>query len=203
MNLDFFWRVLSGSFTQIVGWLAAEGQSRLLRHFEELTARADTLTVSAIPLAQRAAACPVHGDIKAENALMSLGTAVLVDWEMFGLGDPALDAAYFLVDSQAMMSSDVAAIWLDIYLARMDDERLSDRIAVYHCLLHLEKLCFLLNGLRTLTPADRASEEFRRNVAFLTATLEATWYATRKQLTVAADADSPEIHEDVAILVNS
>ncbi len=58
---------------------------------------------------------PVHGDLRLDNVLSSDGGVVLLDWEMFGLGDPALEVARFLHDSHRCCRRGLLDDWLDAY----------------------------------------------------------------------------------------
>ncbi len=169
LNLDYLWRVMQGSIQPSRRWLNEQGQP-LLTLFEHLTDRTKTLIEAALPLWQSAPPTPVHGDLKLENCIQHLGTTVLLDWEMYGLGDPALDVANFLYLNRGELDQEMGATWLDAYLALLDQPNLAQRIGVYQRVLPVQSVCFLLDGLRDL-PADLP--DAAATLAFLATTLKA------------------------------
>jgi len=188
-SLDYFWRVLAGGFAPIQVWLERSGAPMLADRFARLTNLAQQVVEAALPAAQRAAPAPVHGDLKLENCLSSWGSVVLVDWEMFGLGDPALVVAGFLHASRAEIAPAEGKVWMDLYVDAICQPELRSRIDAYRRLLPLQDLSFLLAGLRNLSPADRAQPEFAAAAGFLEETLLAGVTATSALL---PDVDSAE-----------
>jgi aminoglycoside phosphotransferase (APT) family kinase protein len=164
--------------------LAQQAASALLVTFELLAAKAGDLVATALPLWANTPPAPVHGDLRLENIINTWGTAVLLDWELFGLGDPALDVATFLHLSQAELGEDGEAEWLEAYLARFDQPRLVQRIDVYRRLLPFQSVCFLLGGLRDYLHSSQAESEPAANLSFLAETLRATLLQTAKMLQV-------------------
>lgn len=172
VNLDFYWRIEQGSFAQIHAWLDGLPAPELARLFRSWVERADALVAEHLPLWQQAVPTPVHGDLKLENCLAHRGQTVLVDWEMFGLGDPALEVARFLHHSQADFPPHGQERWLDSYLAGLPQPALDQRIQVYRRLLPFHDVCYLLLGLQSLEEGSR-SEEAAASRAFLQETLAA------------------------------
>ncbi len=164
LNLDYWWRVLEGGLGTLATWLRAHQATTLHTQFTALANQAQTWVEAALPLWQGVPPTPVHGDLKLENVIDTFGTAVLLDWEMFGLGDPAYEIATFLQASQQQWADDEQADWLDTYLASVDQPGLAQQIAIYQRLLPFEAVCYLLHGLRQHTVADlpllRESEQF-------------------------------------------
>ena len=119
--------------------------SAIAKALDALQAAAASLAVDAASLWANAAATPVHGEFSPENTLIVPGGVTLLDWELSGLGDPALEVARFvqghLVDNAAR------AAWLETYLTAYSAPGLADRIAIYRRLLPTEWLCLLLGGL--------------------------------------------------------
>lgn len=192
VNLDYFWRVLQGSFAPIEAWFEAHNGSQLVPHFRNLTDRGRALVESAMPLWQGISPAPVHGDLKFENVLSSFGQAVLLDWEMFGLGDPALDVATFLHLEQSALSAESTAAWIDSYLATSEQPGLAQRIGVYQTLLPFQSVCFLLDGIRL---ADPETLQNQNTVDFLKATLRSAWLQS-------ASAFGVPLQEDLEMLLN-
>jgi Ser/Thr protein kinase RdoA (MazF antagonist) len=189
INLSYTWKLLSQSATQIDGWLAARRADEIQVAFAHLAGHALTLVNRAAPLWKTAPSAPVHGDLKLENMLHSRGRVVLLDWEQFGLGDPALDAATFLHVNRQELDQAMQAHWLEIYLAAVDQPGLSERIDVYDKLLPFQAVCFLLDGLRETLLGDDLNNELgeagpeaiEATRQFLTETIVASWrHAARK-----------------------
>lgn len=179
VNLDYWWRVVRGSIAPILTWLNSQNADPLSGLFTELTKRAATLVEAALPLWANTPPTPVHGDLRHENVLHQFGAAVLLDWEFFGLGDPALDVAAFLHRSQANFIGEAQEEWLARYLASFDQPGLAGRIGVYGRLLPLQSLCFLLDGLRN---APRNDADLASAAPFLAVTLSATWQQSAQAL---------------------
>lgn len=182
VNLDYFWRVLAGGLTPTTRWLEAVGCPHLAELVHALTTRAGDIVAEARLLWQSAAPTPVHGDLRLEHALIQGGSAVLLDWEMFGLGDPALDVATFLWKDAGGIDDAGRAHWLACYCDAVHSPEMSARIDVYGRLLPLQQFAFLLDGLRQLTPSDRRDPDFRNNMVFLRQTLIAAGEAAAANL---------------------
>ena len=171
LNLDYLWRVLQGGLGSLDAWLLAHHATALQHYVDQIAANAERLVEAALPLWQQTPPTPVHGDLTLENAIDSFGAAVLLDWEMFGLGDPAYEVATFVQASQAVLDAEGQAAWLQNYLASFDQPGLAQRISVYQRILPFQSVCYLLHGLRQQTPDERPL--FEANQAFLASTLAA------------------------------
>ena len=115
----------------------------------------------------------VHGDLRLENLLNSFGTAILLDWEMFGLGDPALETARFLHEQRTAVSPELLDDWLGTYLDILSDPVAQVRIDVYRRrLLPLQDAAYLLSGGMKLTAEERHAQELQDNAEFLAATTQ-------------------------------
>lgn len=193
LNLDYFWRVLAGGLTPTTRWLEELGCSRLAEFVRTLAASAASVVAAALPLWQEALPTPVHGDLRLVHALMQNRRVLLLDWEMFGLGDPALDAATFLFHEASALGDAGRTHWLEHYCAFARSPHIAARIDVYAQLLPLQRFADLLAGLRQLTPADRRVPDFRNNTAFLRQTLMATGATAADRLLGAADIPLKEI----------
>jgi thiamine kinase-like enzyme len=192
VNLDYFWKVWQGGLPPLQRWLAVQEATSIQTLLTQLAAGGDLLVQTALPLWANTPATPVHGDLKLENCLNSFGMAVLLDWEMFGLGDPAYDVATFLQLSNQELDAGQQADWLESYLASVTQPGLDARIAVYRRLLPLQNVSFLLDGLRQHAGEDVALVQ--QNQTFLAATLVAA---------IQQSADSLQLPlGDVSTLVN-
>ena len=174
LNLEIFWTVAGSGLEGIQRWLAEVQQAaKLAALFGRLAAQGRRLATAGLPLWQQAPPAPVHGDLRPSNLLLSFGRPVLVDWEMFGLGDASLEVARFLEQSRTVLDAGAQAMWLDQYLDAMDLPGLAQRIEIYRQLLALQTVAYLLTGLKSLTLADRADAGYRASAPFLVETLTA------------------------------
>ena len=173
INLDYLWRILRTSITQIDRWLAGQKAPRLQQEFGRTAGAATALVNRALPLWASAPPAAVHGDLKLENAVSGPGGIVLLDWERFGLGDPAQEAAAFLHHSRQELSAELQERWRERYLLQMAQPGLAERVACYQRILPFRDLCVLLDGLGDAQAAgERITDEQR---AFLLATTLAAW----------------------------
>lgn len=185
INLDYLWRLLAGSTQKNVAWLGRLGQTAMADAFTGLGDAAAALVANALPLWHGVPPAPVHGDLRLENAVIGPGGCVLLDWEMFGLGDPAQEAAHFLELSKHEMTATQQATWLDLYLATMDQPGLDARVAVYRHVAAYRAVSFLLDGLRELAADPQALAAHGDDLPFLAATFTA---ATQEAAAVFATA---------------
>jgi len=158
LNLDYYWRMERGGFAAIDAWLRERKADTFFSIFTRLTEQSTTLVEAALSLWAETPPTAVHGDLKLENCVSSFGQPILLDWELFGLGDPALEVATFLFISQTELEGDVQESWLDTYLASADQSGLAQRIGVYRKLLPLRSVTYLLHGLRQMDPAQDTTE---------------------------------------------
>jgi aminoglycoside phosphotransferase (APT) family kinase protein len=171
VNLSYFWSVLGPSLPPLQNWLASQRLVRLADLVGHLHRGGQQAVDTALPLWGQAPVA-VHGDLRLENVLNSFGAVVLLDWEMFGLGDPALEVARFLRDQQQSVSPEILEDWLERYLERLGDPTAQQRIEVYRRqLLPLQDAAYLLSGGMKLTADDRHSPELQESAEFLTTTL--------------------------------
>jgi hypothetical protein len=157
LNLDYFWRIEQASITRINEWLAGSGLG-LATRFCRLSAMADRLVQNSLPLWALSMPTPVHGDLSHSHTLMALGRIQLLDWEMFGLGDPALDVARLLQREAQWLSEDHARAWLDRYMQIVDDPTVAERIGIYRRLLEAHNVVYLLVGLQQHSTSANGEE---------------------------------------------
>jgi aminoglycoside phosphotransferase (APT) family kinase protein len=196
VNLAYFWDLLQGSVRAITEWLAASQSAGLADLFRRLSAQAEDTVRHSLPLWQGAVPTPVHGDLKPENCVTSRGQVVLLDWEMFGLGDPALEIASFLLSAQVDLDPAAQNQWLDTYRVGFDQPQLSERINTYRKLLPFDSLCFLLHGLqRELAASTARPSDLDANREFLLTTIQQVLTQTLVRL---LDEDSAAAKQQAA-----
>lgn len=193
VNLDYFWRVLDGGMPTLQRWLGEQGATALQAVLTQFVNTTGALVQAALPLWANTPPTPVHGDLKLENCLHSFGVAVLLDWEMFGLGDPAYEVATFLNLSNQMLTAEQQADWLQSYLDSVDQPGLDARIAVYRRLLPLQAVAYLLDGLRQ--HGAEAAALVQQNRRFLAETFVAAIQQSAEALHLAPDDIIPPVHD--------
>jgi aminoglycoside phosphotransferase (APT) family kinase protein len=199
INLAYYWRVEEASIAQVEGWLAESGLT-LFWHFHRLAQATMRVVETNLGLWHAAPPTPIHGDLAREHTILTRGQIILLDWEMFGLGDPALDTARLLQREAATLDSTQIERWLDAYLASIDQPNLDARINVYQRLLDVHNVVYLLVGLQqhlvstSANPADDGTDEVESALPYLQATLiSALEGATR-----ALELDSPHAMSELA-----
>lgn len=130
-NLDAWWFQVHEIYRDI----PADLLRALPATIEDLLARL-TQTVAADSHAhkrfwQGAALTPIHGTPFPHNVLLSDSAATLVDWQLFGLGDPAYEVAAtscMLAESSGPSAADKL---VETYLSHTDDIMLERRVKIY------------------------------------------------------------------------
>jgi len=191
VNLDYLWKVLHGGLPSAQAWLQQCNAHEFANWLNATAANAQALVDAALPLWQGVAPTPVHGDLKLENTIESLGTVLLLDWELFGIGDAAYDVALFLAFSQSVLTTERREQWLESYLATFSQPGIVQRIGVYERILPFQQLLYLLHGLRQNTVEE--ADLLRANQSFLSATILATVQRSAAALQVATVIDEEEI----------
>jgi hypothetical protein len=183
LNLSYFWSVLGPSLPPLQNWLAAHRLVRLADLVGLLHAQSQQIVEAALPLWGQMMPAAVHGDLKLENILHSFGSLVLLDWEMSGRGDGALEAARFLHEQRSAVPAAILDRWLDAYLERLGDPAAPARIDLYRRqLLPLQDAAYLLGGAMKLAPEDRLEPELLDNAPLLAATLRLVLAQTAQAL---------------------
>lgn len=191
INLDYLWNVLHGGLPAVTQWLQERDASVMAQLIAALTANAQTLIEASLPLWQGIAPTPVHGDLQLDNVIGNSGNVMLLDWEMYGLGDAAHDVATFLLLSRNLLTEDMQALWLETYLATFAQPGLAERIGIYARILPFHHLLYLLHGLRQSTVEEIAI--IHTNQHFLSATLLAAIELSASALQIEHAVDEEEI----------
>jgi hypothetical protein len=159
LTLQTYAELLEVSRRSVRGWLAGQEAAQAVAAFDRLGDAARAHIERSLPLWQGAAPTPVHGDLSLENTLVAGGQVTLLEWEMSGLGDPALEIARFAFTTP-FAGEEARRAWLEHHLAATNAPGLADRIAAYRALLPYEALCTVALGVQehqpVLTAGDRA-----------------------------------------------
>lgn len=202
VNLAYFWRVWQASRGPILRWLSDKEVAQMERIFRQIWARVEALMQTALPLYGETQPAAIHGDLRAENVVLNRGRAVLLDWELFGLGDPAQEIARFLFLHRAEMSDDAQARWLQSYLVQSGQEEIAGRIALYRQIYPFHSLTFLLHGLlRELAADPSQAAELADSTEFLAQTITSTLQHTAETL-LGEGGDEDTLFDEARRLMN-
>ena len=150
LNLDYYWRIEQASIGQVTQWLATSDLS-LYPFFEQMASATAALVQQGLSLWAYAMPTPVHGDLARQHTLIERGRVVLLDWEMFGLGDPAQDVARLLQREAQHMTPHQIEAWLAAYTTLVDQPNINERIRLFQQLLDVHNVVYLLIGLQQHT----------------------------------------------------
>jgi aminoglycoside phosphotransferase (APT) family kinase protein len=156
VNLDYFQRVWQGSRQPLDDWFTSPRTSLLHELLTQMWQQADQIMAAALPVFGETMPSLVHGDVTVDHLCLHRGQILLFDWELFGLGDPAQEAARILFYNQQVMDETVQARWLERYLMQVNDLSLAARVEVYRRILPFQSLTFLLNGIQREISNDPA-----------------------------------------------
>ena len=154
LNLKTFWTIQHATFAKLQQRPAVAGIEGLSAQLDQLFHTADTQVQAAPGRWQESMPSPIHGDLRWGNCTAHAGHIVLLDWEMFGLGDPSLEVATFLHSARTEMGAEQVQLWREHYLEASEDPELGERIDLYERLLTVRDLGFLLDGLHQVEAAD-------------------------------------------------
>lgn len=211
-NLLTFWQIWQAGEVPLREWVSAAPAPLLTEQLSMLWSAAHRLMDAALPLLGETPPSPVHGDLTAENALFRRGQVLLVDWEFFGLGDPAQEIARFLFYEGEDWSDRGKEEWRESHRAGISDPSLPERIDLYLRLLNFQAVTFLLEGIRqgTVPPladtdadadAEAGGAQFRSFlISALTAALRrslALW-----ELSPLGEGDFQRLSDEISCLSN-
>jgi aminoglycoside phosphotransferase (APT) family kinase protein len=117
--------------------------------------------LSRIRSIMRATSCsvittPAHGDVCAQNIIVERGTGNLrlIDWENFGLWDPAAEIALIFEGFGMDFPPDQQQEFLDRYLGIRSDPELLTRLDTYRPLVRLEQLTWGIKHVIEIRAGD-------------------------------------------------
>ncbi|HEX9988115.1 MAG TPA: aminoglycoside phosphotransferase family protein [Chloroflexia bacterium] len=165
-NLDAWWLQIHEIYRDIPADLLHE----LPPTIEDLLGRL-TQTVAADSHAhkrfwQDATLTPVHGTPSPHYILLADGAATLVDWQLFGLGDPAYEVAAtscMLAESSGPSAADKL---IELYLSHTDDIMLERRIKIYRRVWQFGYVLQLLGSFWTSAQHDARTSEARESLVY-------------------------------------
>ena len=189
-NLLTFWQIWQAGEAPLREWISSASAPLLTELLSMLWTAAHRMLDKALPLLGESPPTPIHGDLAAENALFHRGQALLVDWEFFGLGDPAQEIARFLFYGGDDWSADGQAEWRELYRSSNADPSLPERVELYMRLFNVQAVTFLLEGIRqgaapALADADSAAQspaEHSLAAQYRTFLIDALTVALRRSL---------------------
>lgn len=157
LNLLTFWQIWQANETPLKIWISPKSAPLVADLLAALWAAAHKALDTALPLFGETVPTPIHGELAAENGLFQRGRVLLVDWEFFGLGDPAQEIARLLFYNGNWQ--DRQEEWWEAYGSGNPDPSLVPRVELYIRLLNLQAVIFLLEGMRT-TSVDPEYDSF-------------------------------------------
>jgi thiamine kinase-like enzyme len=194
LNLDFYWRIEQGSIAQIHQWLAPSGLA-LAARFQRMVNAAETLVQNNLPLWAAAPPTPIHGDLTRQHTLVERGQVILLDWEMFGLGDPALDVARLLQREAQTLTTGQIESWLERYLQVIDQPAMDQRIDLFRRLLEIHNVFYLFVGLQQNT-RNGMDSDLRDALPFLQDALSAAFDRAEVALGLPTPVNSQPLVDD-------
>ncbi len=163
-NLLTFWQIWQAGEAPLRAWIEQCPAPLLGEILAMLWSAAHRTLDSALQRLGETPPAPVHGELAAQNALFNTDRVLLVDWEFFGLGDPAQEVARFLFFEGNNWAKHSRESWWDRYGPCPADPSMPDRTELYLRLFNFQAVTFLLDGIRQgemPAPAtdDRAAED--------------------------------------------
>lgn len=203
LNLEYFWSMLSGGLKPTQQWLEQRGYQQMAAFLRELAARGQTLVAEGLPLWHAAPPTPIHGDPRPENIVMRAGRAVLLDWEMFGLGDPALEMAELLYRQRMHRAGTLQGHLLAEYASLTGDATVEERVQLYRRLLPLRDAAFLVSGAQQIAPTERMQPEYSQALPMLIETSARALMESAEALGIRPVSDAASLRGEVEHLFGS
>ena len=147
-NLLTFWQIWQAGEAPLQAWIEQCPAPLLDEILAMLWSAAHGTLDGALQQLGETPPAPVHGELAVQNALFHMDRVLLVDWEFFGLGDPAQEIARFLFLEGKNWAKHSREIWWDCYGPCPADPSLPDRVELYLRLLNFQAVTFLLDGVR-------------------------------------------------------
>jgi hypothetical protein len=203
LNLEYFWSMLSGGLKPTQQWLEKSGYPQMAAFLRELEARGQTLVAEGLPLWHAAPPTPIHGDPQPENVVIQAGRAVLLDWELFGLGDPALEMAELLHQQRMRWPGALQEHLLAEYASLSGDAAVVARVQLYRKLLPLRDAAFLVSGAQQVSPTERMQPEYDQALPMLIETSTRALMESAEALDDRLVSDAANLRDEVEHLFTS
>lgn len=208
-NLLTFWQIWQAGEAPLREWTSSAPAPLFTEHLSSLWAAAHRLINAEMPLLGETPPSPIHGDLRVENALFHRGQALLLDWEFFGLGDPAQEIARFLFYGGDDWTDESQDEWQEIYCCGNTEPSLPARVDLYERLFSFQAVTYLLEGIRqkAVPPvADSGQDAESSNYqSFLICALTAALRRSLTQwgLSPLGDRDGDLLAEEIRYLTSS
>ena len=147
-NLLTFWQIWQSEEAPLRGWLARLRAPLLTELLSNLWETVRATVDRELPLMGETPPAPIHGELFPENSLVRDTGTVLLDWEYFGLGDPAQEIARLFFYGADDWPAENRQQWWDWYMAGGADASVPDRVELHLRLLSFRSATFLLEGIR-------------------------------------------------------
>lgn len=203
LNLEYFWSLLSGGLKPTQQWLEQGGHTQMAALLRELAARGEAFVSEGLPLWQATPPTLIHGDPRAENVVIRADRAVLLDWELFGLGDPALEIGEWLHRQRMRWSGALQERLLVEYTFLTGDTTVDARVQLYRKLLLLRDATFLLRGAQQISPPERMQPEYSQAVPGLVEMSMRALMESAEALEVHPVSDLAGLRAEVELLFRS
>ena len=208
-NLLTFWQIWQAGEAPLREWVSAAPAPLLSEHLSTLWEAAHRQMDTALPAFGETAPSPIHGDLTTDNALFHRGRVLLVDWEFFGLGDPAQEIARFLFFGGEECLEKGRDEWRKTYSFGNGDSSLPERVDIYLRLLNFQAVTYLLEGIRQRAlPAVSETEPDAEGSQYQSFLISALAAAMRRSLTVwglspLGSGDGDLLADEIDFLMNS
>ncbi|MDE0180783.1 MAG: aminoglycoside phosphotransferase family protein [Caldilineaceae bacterium] len=158
-NLLTFWQIWQAGEAPLRTWIEQCPAPLLAEILAMLWSAAHRTMDAALQQLGETPPTPVHGELTAQNALFDADRVILVDWEFFGLGDPAQEVARLLFFEGKDWARRNRETWWDGYSPFQSEPGMPDRVELYLRLFHFQAATFLLDGVRQGEMPASAAEE--------------------------------------------
>lgn len=183
-NLLTFSQIWQAGEAQLRLWLSSLPAPQLNERLSGLWAAAHRTLDEALPRLGETPPTPIHGELSADNGLVQQDRVLLVDWEFFGLGDPAQEIARLFFFGGDDWPPDAQEEWWQWYQPGAIADNVACRVRLYMQLFNFQAVTFLLEGFRQGLPAQpgSSSADLDRNGQYFSFLVNALTVAISRSL---------------------